>query len=288
VLPLFHFKSHWLKRQVASLALDAVALVRLQQGLGQRLLEKRHANVKVNPQSKSWTAALAELENILGQSGDGLPITIVLSNHMVRYKIIPALPAFSPAEKVMAVATHCFRESYGDSVDGWLVRVNPLPHGDTLLISAVDTDLVSGIEGLCKQYRCKLTSIQPYLMSGFNGVRRQIDTTASCFVQVEPGRLNIALIRDGSWQSIAACTITEDWSKDLSALITREMLLAGWQNVQPKVYFSALPSIKDEQIKQLFKQNNPEWQTLQVDHKAIAGYLPTQDQPYSISLSAVF
>ena len=288
MLPLFHFKSHWRERQVASLATDAVAVVRLQQGLGVRLLEKRHAAVALNPQHKPWIGALAELEKLLVQSGAGLPMTVVLSNNLVRYKIVPALPAFSPAEKVMAVATHCFRESFGDSVDGWRVCVNPLPHGDTLLISAVDTELVSGIEALCKQYNCKLNSIQPYLMSGFNSIRRQIDPTASCVVQVEAGRLNIALIKEGSWQSIAACTITEDWSKDLSALIAREMLLAGWQNVQPKVYFLALPSFKDEQIKQLFKQNNPAWQMLQADHKAIAGYLPTQDQPYAISLSAVF
>ena len=288
MLPLFHFKSHWRERQVASIATDAVAVVRLQQGLGVRLLEKSHAAISLNPQPKPWTGALAELEKLLAQSGAGLPISLVLSNHLVRYKIIPALPAFSSTEKVMAVATHCFRESYGDSVDGWSVRVNPLPHGDTLLVSAVDTELVSGIQMLCKQYGCKLSSIQPYLMTGFNSIRRQLDPSASCVVQVEAGRLNIALIRDGSWQSIAACTINEDWSKDLAALITREMLLAGWQNVQPKVYFLALPSFKDEQIKQLFKQNNPAWQMLHTDHKAIAGYVPSQDQLYAVSLSAVF
>jgi hypothetical protein len=271
-----------------SLANDNVSIVRLQHGLGVRLLEKRHAPIVLKPQSKPWFAWISELESLMVQSGTGLPITIVLSNHLVRYKIIPALPAFSPADKALEVATHCFRESYGDIVDGWSVRINPLPHGDTLLISAVDSDLISGIEALCKQNRCKLKSIQPYLMSGFNCARSEIDATACCFVQVETGRLSIALIRDGGWQSITACPITDDWSKDLAALITREMLLADWQNLQPKIYFTALPSIKDEQIKNLFKQSNPAWQTFQLEHKTIIGYLPSEDYPFAISLSATF
>jgi hypothetical protein len=253
---------------------------------------------------------LQALENLLTQSGgeslnalstnaklaSSLPITLVLSNQWFRYKIIPAMPAFSPAEKVMAVATHCFRESYGDSVDSWMIRVNPLPHGDSLLISAVDAELIAAIEMLCKKHQCKLKSIQPYLMSGFNAMRHQLGAGVSSLVQVEAGRLTVALMHDGNWQSITATTvanvsakdISADWSENLAALISREMLLSGLQNAQANIYFSALPSLQDEKIKQLFKQNNPAWQVLSTDHKAIAGYIPSQDQPYAMALSAVF
>jgi hypothetical protein len=133
-------------------------------------------------------------------------------------------------------------------------------------------------------------------MSGFNAMRHQLGAGVSCLVQVEAGRLTIALMGDGNWQSITATTfanvrakdISADWSEDLAALISREMLLSGLQNVQASIYFSALPSLQDEKIKQLFKQNNPAWQVLSTDHKAIAGYIPSQDQPYAMALSAVF
>ena len=312
--PLLRFKSQYFTQQVASLSADAAALLRVNNGLTKRLLEKQHALSTENQQgantSQPWASALLALENLLTQSGgqslnalstnaqlaSSLPITLVLSNQWFRYKIIPAMPAFSPAEKVMAVATHCFRESYGDSVDSWMIRVNPLPHGDSLLISAVDAELIAAIEMLCKKHQCKLKSIQPYLMSGFNAMRHQLGAGVSCLVQVETGRLTIALMRDGNWQSITATTvanvtakdISADWSEDLAALISREMLLSGLQNAQANIYFSALPSLQDEKIKQLFKQNNPAWQVLSADHKAIAGYIPSQDQPYAMALSAVF
>ena len=140
------------------------------------------------------------------------------------------------------------------------------------------------------------TSIQPYLMSGFNSMRHQLGAGVSCLVQVEAGRLTIALMRDGNWQSITATNLTNviakdisaDWSEDLAALISREMLLSGLQNAQANIYFCALSSLQDEKIKQVFKQNNPTWQVLPANHKAIAGYLPSQDQPYTMALSAVF
>jgi len=314
VSPLLRFKSQYFTQQVASLSADAAALLRVNNGLTKRLLEKQHALVTENQQgvnnAQPWASALLALENLLTQSdghslnalstnaklANSLPITLVLSNQWFRYKIIPAMPAFSPADKVMAVANHCFRESYGDSVDSWMIKVNPLPHGDSLLISAVDAELIAAIEMLCKKHQCKLKSIQPYLMSGFNSMRHQLGAGVSCLVQVEAGRLTIALMRDGNWQSITATTvanlsakdISADWSEDLAALISREMLLSGLQNAQANIYFCALPSLHDEKIKQLFKQNNPAWQVLSADHKAIAGYLPSEDKPYAMALSAVF
>jgi hypothetical protein len=303
---LLRFKNQLLMQQVASLGAEAVALLRLENGMVKRLLDKTHAPISVNnqtaPHSQPWLGAILALENLLSNANaqtqskhvaNGLPLTLVLSNQFVRYQVIPAMPAFSPADKVMAVATHCFRENYGESVDNWTIRASSLPHGDSLLISAIDTALIAAIEALCQKYQCKLNSLQPYLMSGFNSMRRQIGSGVSALVQVEAGRLTIALMRDGDWQNITAIKTAEDWSADLASLISREMLLsglqtAGVQSAQPSIYFSALPSLQDEKIKQLFKQKNPTWQVLPANHKAITGYLPSQDQPYSMALSAVF
>jgi hypothetical protein len=314
VSPLLRFKNQLLMQQFASLGAEAVALIRVKNGLTKQLLEKHHALVAENQHgannAQPWASAIISLENLLKQLDDklpnaespsGLPITLILSNQWFRYKIIPAMPAFSPADKVIAVATHCFRESYGDSVDNWMVRVNPLAHGDSLLVSAVDTQLIAAIELLSKKYQCKLKSIQPYLMSGLNCMRHQLGATLSCLVQVETGRLTIALMCDGNWQSITATNMAKgstkdsevDWSADLAALISREMMLSrmpstGAQNAQANIYFSALPSLHDEKVKQRFKQNNPAWHVLSADHKAIAGFVPTQDQRYAMALSAVF
>lgn len=269
---------------VASLALDSVSLVRLKSGFKTKLVEKLHMECAVSSHAQPWLSAVAELEKLLMKAQRGLPITIVLSNQFVRYNIIPAMPPLTASDKIITVATHCFRETYGDIVDDWLIRVNPLPDGDTLIASAVDAALVLALETLSKKYACKLKSIQPYLMSGFNSIRRQVNTHPSCYVQVEAGRIYIALTRDGTWQSIAGCGVAADWSQSLASLITREMLLAGWKDVQPTVYFSGLCNPKDLQIAELFIKN-VSWKTVQASNKAIAGYSAKNDQFYAMAMS---
>lgn len=269
---------------VASLAPDALSLVRLKSGVKVKLVEKLHVKLAVSNHAQPWFSAVAELENLLMKSQRGMPLTIVLSNQFVRYNIIPAMPPLTASDKIITVATHCFRENYGDIVDGWLIRVNSLPDGDTLIASAVDVALINALETLSKKYACKLKSIQPYLMSGFNSIRRQVNDHPSCYVQVEAGRISIALANEGRWQSIAGCGVGQDWSQSLVSLITREMLLAGWKDVQASLYFSGLCKSQDLKIFESFNKISP-WKSVQVTNKAVAGYSATSDQFYAMAMS---
>lgn len=271
---------------VASLALDSVTLVRFKTGFKTKLIEKLHVDCAISNHAQSWSNAVAELEKLLMKSQRGRPITIVLSNQFVRYNIIPAMPPLTASDKITTVAMHCFREIYGDIVDDWLIRVNPLPDGDTLIASAVDASLVSALEMISKKHACKLKSIQPYLMSGFNSIRHQVNKHPSCYVQVEVGRIYITLTRDGTWQSIASCGVGQDWSESLVSLITREMLLVGWEEVQPTIYFSGLCNSKDIQVSEAFIKN-VSWKTVQVTNKAVAGYSTKSDHHCAMAMSVV-
>ncbi len=279
-------KFSWFDQYVASLTLDSVSLVRLKSGFKTKLVEKLHVECAVSNHAQPWLSAVAALEKLLMKAQRGLPITVVLSNQFVRYIIIPAMPPLTASDKIITVATHCFRENYGDIVDGWLIRVNSLPDGDTLIASAVDVALVNALETLSKKYACKLKSIQPYLMSGFNSIRRQVNDHPSCYVQLEVGRISIALANEGRWQSIAGCGVGQDWSQSLVSLITREMLLAGWRDVQLTIYFSGLCNPKDLQITESFIKNTS-WKTVQSSNKTIAGYSANNDQVYAMAMSAV-
>lgn len=269
---------------VASLAPDALSLVRLKSGFGVKLVEKLHVTLAVSNHAQAWFNAVAELEKLLMKSQRGMPMTIVLSNQFVRYNIIPAMPPLTASDKIIKVATHCFRENYGDIVDDWLIRVNPLPDGDTLVTSAIDAALVNALEALSKKYACKLKSIQPYLMSGFNSIRRQVNDHPSCYVQVEAGRISIALTQAGRWQSIAGCGVGQDWSQSLLSLLTREMLLAGWKDVQATIYFSGLSKSQDLKAFESFNKISP-WKSVQVTNKAVAGYSAKNDQFYAMAMS---
>lgn len=268
-------------RYVASLARDSVSLVRIISRINTKIRENLHVTFPASKQEQPWAIAVSELEKLLMKSQCGLPITIVLSNQFVRYKIIPAMPALTAPTQVLAVAKHCFKEAYGDIADDWLIRVNPLPDGDSIIASAVDTSLVKMLEQITQKYKCKLKSIQPYLMSGFNAIRHQIKPLPSCYIQVESGRMTIALMRDGAWQCISGCSTGQDWSEPLSELIAREMLLAGWQDIKPIIYLDAANTLHETESSALFIKS-ADWESVQVSNRSIAS-----SQHYAMALSVV-
>ncbi|MEZ0315754.1 MAG: hypothetical protein ACAH10_02585 [Methylophilaceae bacterium] len=280
---------------VASLALDSTAVVRLAMDFKSlpfksRVVEKRHATFEAVANDRPWQTALLELQKLIVQSQSthkrgGLPLSIVLSNQFVRYKVIPALPAFTPADKALAIATHCFREGYGDAVDDWSIKVNPLPDGDTLLACAIDASLLMAIQALAKQHGCRLKSMQAHLMSGFNTMHRHIKPPPSCYAQIEAGRITIALVRDGAWQSIAACGTGPEWDEPLSSLITREMLLAGWPHEQLTIYLATPDTLHDKLATKAFIANTS-WKTDVLNTRPVAGYSVTTDQVFAMALSA--
>lgn len=269
---------------VASIAPESVALVRLRRGFGSRMVDKWHTPLAPAYHEAPWSSAVGELEKLLQKSVQGLPISIVLSNQLVRYKIIPALPPFSAADKILAVARHGFHETYGDLVDDWTIRVNPVPHGDSIIASAVDSGLLAALENLTQKYAGKLKSIQPYLMSGFNRIHRQIKTLPSCYVQVEAGRLHVALLRDGAWHSITGCNAGQDWPQQLSALITREILLAAWPQEPVFIYLSA-PGSPEDIHKSTASITNTAWKILPVTQAFPGTYAAAGDQVYAMALS---
>lgn len=269
---------------VASIAPESVALIRLRRGFGSRIVDKWHTQFTPANHETPWSAAVDELEKLLQKSAQGLPVHIVLSNQLVRYKIIPALPPFSAEDKVLAVARHGFHETYGDLVDDWAIRVNPVPHGDSIIASAVDMGLLAALENLTQKYAGKLKSIQPYLMSGFNRIRTQIKTLPSCYVQVEAGRLHVALIRDGAWHSLTGCNAGQDWPQQLSALIAREILLAAWPQEPISIYLSA-PGSSEDIRKSTASITNTAWKIWPVTQTAIGAYAAADDQIYAMALS---
>jgi len=285
---------------MASLAPDSSSLVRVRRDFKSlpfksSLVEKQFGQVSPSLSDSPWQQAINELGRLLDVSQvtskrSGLPLSVVLSNHFVRYKVIPALPAFTSADKALLVATHCFRETYGDIVDDWVIKLNPVPDDDTLVACAVDSSLIAALQALVSQYQCKLKSIQPYLMSGFNLMCRHVKPQAICYAQIEAGRITIALIKDGAWQTIAGCGVAygagHDWADALTSLITRETLLADWPQNQFSVYLTTPDTLQDRLINKAFVENTG-WKTVISEPRIVPGYSVSSDQPFSMALSAV-
>jgi hypothetical protein len=126
--------------------------------------------------------------------------TVVLSNHYVRYAIVPYDAAISGPEEELAMARFHFSRLHGERAKGWDLRLSDGPAGAARLASAVDTGLVAAIRGCFPAGSgVKLVSLQPYLMAAHNRWRATIAREDAWLVLPESDGACLAYATRAGW-----------------------------------------------------------------------------------------
>lgn len=142
--------------------------------------------------AQPWDGALAALKSC----DTTLRATVVLSNHFVRYAIVPWSAGVDTAAEEEAYVRHHFARVHGDRAKSWVLRWTR--NGDTRLASAIDQGLLEAL----KLALPRLASMQPYLMAAINGCRDLIPKTGAWVALVEDERACIALHAGGRWRAV--------------------------------------------------------------------------------------
>jgi hypothetical protein len=130
-------------------------------------------------------------------------VSVVLSNHFVRYALVPWSAALSTPAEEEAYLRHQFAKIHGERAKSWLLRASEAPRGEARLASAVDAELIAAIKALFpKGAKAKLVSIQPALMHVFNGARAGLPDAGAWVVIAEDERACVALHARGAFRSV--------------------------------------------------------------------------------------
>jgi len=121
-------------------------------------------------------------------------VTVVLSNHFVRYAVLPDRGGATTPEEEIALARFHFAKIHGERAKGWEVRVS---EG---LAAAIDAALLEEIKSAFpRNGKARLVSVQPYLMAAFNGARRRIPREGAWLVLAERERTCLARLGAKGW-----------------------------------------------------------------------------------------
>ena len=217
---------------------NQVSLIRVQKG---RFSKAEAVSVVVEiPASTllTWRAALAHLEEVIaGIRSARADIEIVLSNHFVRYAVIPWSSEVTNGAEAQVMARICFEEVYGDLAAAWELSLSAAGYGESRLASAVDRELIQALSDVFNRTSLRLVSIQPYLMTAFNHCRSKIQDDDCLLVLEEPGRLCLAQIRNRQWSQIRLSTIG-NLAEELPGILNREVLLSGLNATVNKYRFA--------------------------------------------------
>ena len=156
------------------------------------------------PGQPPWAGALAALDTALpGVARAGDTVAVVLSNHLVRYLVIGWQPEVGNARELEDLARLRFENTFGEPARDWTVRCSTSSWGQAGIACAVDHALIAGLRECLQRHGLRLASVQPLLMAAYNDVRRQLPPNAALTI-VEPGRLCLALRRDGAWTEVSS------------------------------------------------------------------------------------
>lgn len=212
-----------------ALAPQQVTVLQMTRGWSSSRMQKQHIYPcePAQPGEANWQSAINALRTAVNEFKNLRADTvIVLSNHFVRYGLVPYnAKASNPAEET-ALVQHHFSTIYGAISAQWALRVSEDAHSDPRVASGIDQTLLDAIHALFTESKLRLVSIQPYLMAAFNQWRHRFDQSA-WFALMEPGRMCLALLQDNNWQSLTSLKLGDDSFDDLAIFLQREKLLTG-------------------------------------------------------------
>ncbi len=233
----------WPDRLAFALAPEQVSLVRLAGLLRPRVVARELLPVVPVGDEAPWRAALARFAQGLGEARRWQRVRArgVLSNHFVRYQLVPWSDVLTNEAERLAYVREHFAQVYGEAARAWRLCLSATPPGVPLVAAATDAALIEGVEQALAAAGGKLVSLVPHWMSAFNGARAQIRERDAWFVQVESQRLLLGLVLAGNWRALASRRFGEAaaWPAELLALLEREVHLQGLRDAPRNVYLAA-------------------------------------------------
>ena len=191
-----------------------------------------------------WSAALGALDKLLGTPVWQRAVArIVLSDHWVRYAMVPYSSALSSAAERLTHARHVLTDIYGEVVADWTVTLANGRPGAAQVTCAVPTALVDELHAMLARHKIPLKSLQPQLVCAYNHWRAQLPDGGAWFVSIEQGSLAAARLGIGGWDRVHSVRIGADWTVELHRLQTFGRL-ASVQAQQGRVYVDAPAALR--------------------------------------------
>lgn len=266
-------------RYCAVLRPDRVDLVRFKHGFKPVLDLKQSVAVAAGAEGAPWLPAVAALgEMVAGDSVARGELVAVLSNHFVRYLVVPWDDQVGSIAEYEGFARIAFESVFGEAARTWSIRVSPERFRAPRLASAMDGELAQALRQAGRD-KLRLISIQPYLMAAFNRLSQPFRRRDFFFLLAEPGRACVLAAVGGKWRMVRNHAVSDDAA--ISALVERELrLLETNEGPVPHLYVHA-PGFRQLKLP-IVEGAAPRVLAL----PPVEGFVPEADAAFSMALAA--
>jgi len=202
-----------------------VRIARAHRGLRRRADPERLVETDGAP---GWPAALEALGRALPMVGEkSAEVRTVVSNHFVRYTVLPGAEQLSSVEERLALARHQFQSIHGERAAGW--RVALAEHGSraSSLAAALDAEMLDAIVAKLTAAGHAPRSVEPLLAAAFNACRSEIGRGSAWVAVAEPGRLCVGYLENQRWLKVRNGRASRAPEAELAVVLEQMRLTAG-------------------------------------------------------------
>ena len=257
---------------------QSVTWVRMARGFNANVLDKGYEKVLPQAGEPLWQSAVHKLRHmIVGETWKGAQVSVVLSNHFVRYDCLPWNDAVEDEEELLAFARHRLTQTYGAAANSWAISISPAGKGNAQVAAAVNDTFLEMLKQAISEEGIRLHSIQPYLMASFNRFAKNMAQGSGWFVAAEAGRFALALFQQGQWKRVVLRR-----GGEMSALhewLERENMANG-ESAPCREVFLFGPEVPRDAVL-------PSYTLHRLELPACQGYSPITDVRYAIAMSGV-
>jgi len=169
-----------------------------------------------------WQAALAALAAGLQKlERRDLDARVRLSNHFVRYGLVPTITTLRSGEERMAAARHQLTTIYGERADRWQVALHHGARNDAAVVAGTEQELLQQLVAVIADAGLELQAVEPLLAAVFNGVRGEISKAPTWLGIAEPDRVMLAYLEDQQWRFIQVERLRGELGDELPTLLER-------------------------------------------------------------------
>ena len=267
----------WRDQIYVFLAPERVDFVHFQRGFKAAQLSRETIHCVKTEDSASWQNVFAILENHLANT-KGKELTVILSNHFVRYVTLPPQQEITTPEEVKSYALFRMREIYSDRIESWELSISDWSPATGAVCAAIERDLMMQLQEMTKRLGVKLKAVEPYLAAVYDHWQKQLSGQKVYLAVAEPGRICTAIIVDGTWKSIRNQRVlfqnAQELSEELLVVLTQEAILYGTKEHQATAYVFA-PDYP--QLTQLALPPDSGWALLALpnEQNPAPGYFPS-------------
>jgi hypothetical protein len=229
-------------------------------GLKQQLVHQQVVELQSDSQtSDSHTQTIVEnLKQVLAKrEWQRVMPVIVMSNHFVRYSVIPWNIELTGVIERQAYLKHCFNLFFGESTKLWDFRMSEPEFGQSSIASAISSPLLTALHNVFEQSNLKIAAIYPQLMLAINQTLSEVKKQKIAFsfwlIVIQSERVCLTLLIDGGWRLVKNVAIEADISAQVTALIQREIVNSNMNDDMPVLLY--WPESKSHQPLKLANQN---------------------------------